>query len=170
MANTFVPIQSITLSGTQASVTFSSIPQTYTDLMIRYTARTARASAADSINLTVNAITSGYSEIDLSAVGTVVASTRYSAQASLLGLECCGDTAAANTFASGEIFFPNYAGSTYKSVMSTSVAEDNLATGYIYTHAGLLSNTVAIASITLTGALASFKAGCAFHLYGIKNS
>ena len=51
MANTFKKIQTVTVgSGGAASIDFTSIPQTYTDLKIVLSARTNRANATDEAN------------------------------------------------------------------------------------------------------------------------
>ena len=83
-----------------------------------------------------------------------------------------GGTATANTFGNMEIYIPNYAGSSNKSVSVNQVGEDNAATAYATLLAGLWSNTAAITSIKLT----PFSGGASFvqystaYLYGVKNA
>ena len=76
-----------------------------------------------------------------------------------------------NSFNSGEIYFPNYAGSTNKVLSSTQVQETNSATNNdIIGLAGLVSTTSAINRIDLTTQTGNFVSGSRFDLYGIKSS
>ncbi|CAB4173630.1 hypothetical protein UFOVP973_1, partial [uncultured Caudovirales phage] len=57
MANTYVLLNSNTVGvGGTASVTFSSIPQTYTDLMVRISARSTLSGAK--VIVQINGVTS----------------------------------------------------------------------------------------------------------------
>jgi hypothetical protein len=47
MANTYTLIASNTLGASAASVTFSAIPSTYTDLVVRYSAASCDAAVTD---------------------------------------------------------------------------------------------------------------------------
>ena len=58
-ANTYTLISSNVLGSSAASVTFSSIPATYTDLVLRVSART---DADDTSLITFNGTTTGYSK------------------------------------------------------------------------------------------------------------
>ncbi len=57
----------------------------------------------------------------------------------------------ASTFASTEVYIPNYAGSTNKSYAVDQVQETNGTTAYMNLLAGLWSNTAAITSIKIEG-------------------
>jgi hypothetical protein len=77
----------------------------------------------------------------------------------------------ANTFGNGEIYIPNYAGSTQKSVSADAVAENNSAT-YIYSalNAGLWTGTAAITSIKLLIPSYNFVQYSTAYLYGVSNA
>jgi hypothetical protein len=166
--STYTLISSQVLGSTTANVTFSSIPQTYTDLVLRISSRETPASATTTYYLKVNSLTSGYSDTRLAGNGSAAQNSRNTGGGSW---EIATDSAAnatANTFGSTEIYFPNYAGSTYKVVSSYSAAETNASAPGSYVNmvdASLLSNTAAITSITVMGA--SFVSGSSFYLYGI---
>ena len=173
MANTYELISSNVLSSSAASVTFSSIPATYTDLVLR-------ASMRDNINndftdnfLTFNGNTSSiYSRTQIRGNGANGASTRSSSAANIeLAFLTPGTQIAANTFNSLEIYIPSYTASQNKCFSAFSAGEANVTTAYIVANAGLFSSTTAISSITLTdGAGGNFVSGSSFYLYGIKNS
>ena len=55
MPATYTLIASNTLSSAAASVTFSAIPATYTDLVLRYSARSDGASVDDYFSLNIEA-------------------------------------------------------------------------------------------------------------------
>lgn len=170
MANpTYQLIASNTVgSGGVASVTFSSIPQTYTDLIIKYTARNTSTSNTFT-QLTFNGNSSSYSYRGLYGNGASVSSFNASTTYIYVGdMDLSSYTA--NTFSNEEIYIPNYAGSNYKSVSIDSVNENNATTAASYLTAGLWSNTAAITSVTLTTGGGNYAQYSTFYLYGIKNS
>lgn len=173
MANTFVAIAKNVLTSSAASVTFSSIPQTYTDLyLLAFPRQTGTGGAyIGTAKVEFNAATTNFSYLEMFSNGTSVGGA-ISASASFV-LRYSGDGATADTFGSGEIYIPNYTRSAYKIMAATSVAENNSATNSqtrIAADAGLWSDTSAITSITLTPSSGSIDTGSSFYLYGIKSS
>lgn len=172
MANTYVLIASNTLSSSAASVTFSSIPATYTDLVLKISAKSDRANNNDDIKLYFNTDTgANYSRTYLLGNGATASSSRNSATGYLAIDSGSNGGSEANTFSSTEIYIPNYRSSTFKPVGSMQVQEANSTTARIFANAGLWSQTGAITSIGIyiwTGP--NFVSGSSFFLYGIKNS
>ena len=169
MANTYTLIASNTVgSGGASSVTFSSIPSTYTDLLIKTSTRESGVNTADSIYMRFNGSSTGYTNVQTRGNGSATAS--YSGTDSLGGLTE-GTTYTANTFASTDIYIPNYASSNYKSYSVDTVTENNGAQSYAEMQAVLWSNTAAITSIVFTnGSSFNWAEYSTFYLYGIKNS
>jgi hypothetical protein len=167
MANTFVKIASVTVgSGGSASISFTGIPATYTDLVVKYSLRSSTTDQSALIRF--NGTSSGYSEKSLYGTGSAAAS--YGQSASSIEVNYATTSSqTASTFANGEMYIPNYAGSTNKSVSIDDVQENNATAAYAILNAGLLSNTAAITSITLTAGT-SFVQYSTATLYGIKNS
>jgi hypothetical protein len=155
-------------AGGAASVTFSSIPQTFTDLKVLISARDTVDNQA---SIRFNSSTTGYSNIRLQGTGSVAQSTTDSSTSKGIIAYGVNQTSSrpANTFGNSEVYIPNYAGSTNKSFSSDGVEENNGATAYSKLFAGLLSNTAAITSITLS-AEGIFEELSEFTLYGISNS
>ena len=175
MANTYTLIASNTLTSSAASVTFSAIPNTYTDLVIRVSARTTEAGANELMIYTLNGNTgTNYSVTTLIGNGSTVVSNRTTSAANIRAGWQVGATATSNTFANTEIYIPSYTASQNKPTSNFSVAENNssnTADTYINTNAGLFRITDAITSIafsTINGN--NFVSGSSFFLYGIKNS
>lgn len=174
MAATFVPIQSVTLASSAASVTFSSIPQTYTDLVLKISCRTTASANGGTLVIQLNSDTaSNYSYTRLYANGASSYSDFGGGQptGARIGFTTAANSTS-NTFASSEIYLPNYASTTARPISGFSVPENN-ATNVYYTsvYASLYRGTSAATSLTiLEDAGQSFVAGTTFHLYGIKNS
>lgn len=171
MPSTYVNIATTTLGASAASVTFSSIPSTYTDLVIRYSARRDLNSAA--ITFTINSDTgTNYSATLLSGDGATATSSRVSNIYTPLiygaGVEQSGYTA--STFNNGEIYIPSYTSSATKPFSFFGVQENNATTSNITAHALLWRGTSAITSIVLSVTGSNFVANSSFYLYGIKNS
>ena len=163
MANTLIPIQTYTLSSSAASVTFSNIPQNYTDLKVVYSSRDTSGSLLVSINGNSASLTGK----GLYGSGSAANSENFSGSLGLIGEP---NSYTANTFASGELYFPNYTSSNNKSFSYEGVSENNATAAYMEMIAGLWSNTSAITSITLTaGSSGSIFQYSTFTLYGISN-
>jgi hypothetical protein len=173
MPSTYTIISSNVLSASAASVTFSAIPSTYTDLVLRASARSDRANPADALRITFNSDTgTNYSTTAITAVGGAASSFTFANTANLQYNTTDGDGATASTFGSFEMYLPNYTSTTSKPISVFTVAEDNsTANGTIRGIANLYRNTTAITSITIvpnTGP--NWLSGSSFYLYGIKNS
>jgi hypothetical protein len=172
MANTYQLISSNTVgSGGASSVTFSSIPATYTDLLIKLSVRDARVTlAVADIYFNFNGTGAGtnISGRYLYGNGSSAISTTVTGNGELAFGN--GNGATASTFGNAEVYIPNYAGSNNKSISSDSVAETNATGGFNLLLAGLWSNSAAITSIAMTPFTSPFAQYSTFYLYGIKNS
>ena len=172
MASTYVNIASQTLSTTAASVAFTSIPNTYTDLAVRCSTRADSTSASLNLYLRFNNSSAAtYSYRLLHSTGT----TAYSEGTSGSGFintrnAAQTDIATANTFSNVEMYIPNYNSSTNKPAWTFGTAENNASLAFISTTAALRSNTEAITQVNILPASGNFLAGSTFFLYGIKNS
>ena len=173
MANTYTLISSNTLSATTATVTFSGIPATYTDLVLQVSARSTTATVSAFVTYYLNSNTGSlHSETYLGGGGSATESGRAS-NANAIGIQgfisISGASATANTFGSVEIYIPSYAASQNKPTSNYGVAESNTALVQMGITAGLWRNTAAVTSITLDPQ-GDFASGSSFYLYGIKNS
>jgi len=171
MANTYTLINSTSLSTTAASVTFSAIPATYNDLVLKISVRTGAASLLANIQSTTNSSTSTNNSYTFvrgdgaSALSSQTSSNSY-IQLGILN----GNSTTANSFGSAEIYIPSYNASQNKPMSIFTAQETNATTAYVYGEAGLISSTSAITSITLTPSSSTISSGSSFWLYGIKNS
>lgn len=175
MANaTFVLLGSQVLSTTASSVTFSSIPQTFTDLKLVMSLRSSFNAGVnfDYCFYTFNGDSSSlYSYTGLTGTGSAASSARMSNSSSLIGQYFSSSYATANTFGPGEMYLPNYTSTSAKQVYIYGAGESNSTSEYMQFTAGLYRGTSAITSITLTlGNGPNFVANSSFYLYGIKNS
>ena len=170
-ANTFVQIGStVTVSTSVSSIEFTSIPATYTDLIIKYSARTDRSSYNSDIYLQFNGITTAtYSFKRIYGDGTSAVSDGLTndAKGGFAG-NATGSTATASTFGNSEIYIPNYAGSNAKSWSVDSVGENNATAALSTLQAGYWSGTAAITSIKIQDYnAANFVQYSTASLYGI---
>lgn len=175
MAITYTALAKNLLASNQTSITFSSIPTNYTDLVLLITARSSNASQLyDSIVIQANAVSSGNSYTELFGYTTGVLSTRDQyGSAKMFGGFYSTSLSTTNTFGSGEIYIPRYSGSTNKifSVISASERDATSAdSSYQTISAGLLSNTAAISSLTINFSGGNILANSRFDLYGISNA
>ena len=174
MASTYTLISSQVLASSASSVTFSSIPATYTDLVVRASTRDSQTSGViyQSIRVEFNADASSiYSVTILSGNGSATASSRLSALSYTIdNAGTNSDSATANTFSNTEMYFPNYLSTTSKPYSEFGVGENNATFAGIATTADLYRNTSAIASLKLSTNGGSFLTNSSFYLYGISNA
>ena len=165
-------------AGGAASIDFTSIPSTYTDLLLKLSLRSSNADGfTGNATMRLNANSgANYSFRTLFAATASPASGNGSAGTSVTIGGTDGASLTANTFNNAEIYLPNYAGSNNKSFSVDTVSENNASTDYTYQlllEAGLWSQTTAINQITIySGTVGStnFLQYSTASLYGIKNS
>jgi len=167
---TFTKIETITVgSGGVASVAFSSIPATYTDLILYASIRCTVGE--DSAYLRFNNDSgSNYSWKRLLANGASTSSLGASSQVQIPNLFMVDNGWTGNTFSSNMVYVPNYTGSTLKSVSLDAVTEANVANPRMNIAAGLWSGTAAITQVNLIPGAGNFAQYSTFTLYGISNA
>jgi hypothetical protein len=166
MPTTYEPIATSTLGSAAASITFSSIPATYTDLRV---VLTATVSAGQVAWMRFNSDSGvSYSETYLEGSGTAASSgTNSPATKIQIGTSTYLSTTIPSLL-TADIF--SYAGSTYKTCLTSQNSDFN-GSGYVNRLVGLWLSTSAITSITLLlGSTANYAAGTTATLYGIKNA
>ena len=170
MATTYTAIASQVLSSTAASITFSSIPGTYTDLVLKVSARTTYASnSIDQLQMKINGTSTGYSMTRIQGSGATATSSAVANDTSYAYPQIDAAQATTSTFSTVEYYVPNYVASTAKQLNIFGVQENNSASAYMTNNAALWNNTAAITSITLYGSYSGglFAIGSRFDLYGI---
>lgn len=166
MTNTYVKIGSTITVGVlgAATIDFTSIPATYTDLVVKLSARaTSLGGVVEEVLVAINTSSANQTTRGLYGTGSAAASQSVTKIMMLAD----GSGATASTFSNAELYIPNYAGSTNKSMSSDSVTENNATAGWQYLNASLWSQTAAINQITfsITGTL--FAQYSTATLYGI---
>lgn len=156
-------------SGGQANIEFSSIPNTFTDLKIVYSLRSATSGGVDNVNLEFNGLSTNFSARVMTADGSAVTSGTLT-QNRFYGL-ANGNTSTSSTFGNGELYIANYASSNNKSFFIDGVQENNTTTAFSRIGAGLWSNSAAITSIKLIADSATnWLQYSTAYLYGISNA
>lgn len=155
-------------SGGTASIDFTSIPSTYTDLVLKLSLRSTSSTVDPKINF--NSVTTGYTRLVLQGTGSGSKSSSTASDSWIGTIDGSDDTA--NVFASTEIYIPNYTGSTNKSFSIDAVTENNSSTTYANLLARLWSNTAAITSISISALAGSltFAQHSTAYLYGISSN
>jgi hypothetical protein len=147
--------------GGAATIDFTSIPGTYTDLVLVLSARATSTTAT--ITVAFNGSSASFTNIDLNGVAGFAPT---SATGTTLVGYASTTSHTASTFGNLSIFIPNYAGSANKNFSVDSVQENNGAAAVNLTlFANRWANTAAITQITLS--LANFAQYSSASLYGI---
>lgn len=158
MAVTYEAIATTTLSSATSTVTFSSIPQTYTDLRVVFT---GTANATSAFGLRYNSDTgANYSYTALYGTGAAVASIRGSSTTDPAN----GNIWTTQSNVTADIM--NYSNSTtYKTAISRADNAANRTAAWV----SLWRSTAAITNLQITTTSANtYSIGSTFTLYGIK--
>jgi len=167
MATTYTLIDKTILTGNQASVTFSSISNTYTDILLSYSIRGTNGDGFRGLRLSVNGSTANLSVLQLQGFGSGTPGS-YTGANDIGAGNTAGSTG--NTFTSGQIYFTNYTSSNNKPFSGETAAETNATFSVLQIYAGLYSSSSAISSLGIAFDADSLVANSTFYLYGIKNS
>ena len=172
MANTFELISAVTVgSGGASSIDFTSIPSTYTDLVLKASVRSTLSGNIGNLIVTVNGGTTNGSKRSVIGTGSAASSVSdtpiYAEVLTQAG-------ATASTFSNVEIYIPNYASSsTHKSLSIDGVSENNATQSYASLSAGLYASNTAITSLGIQpngSPTYLFTQYSTAYLYGVKNA
>ena len=166
MASTYTPIATTTLGSAQSTVTLSSIPSTYTDLIIISQPKSTAAEGIVYIQFNSIGGTS-YSSTYLYGSGSSASSGRRTNS----GLGVIAENAYATSTAGNTTFVTqimNYSNTTtYKTWLSRGNRID--AQG-VEAMVGLCRDTSAISSVSFAIGGTTFAAGSTFTIYGVKSA
>jgi len=175
MPSTYSLIASATPT-TGTSVSFTSIPDTYTDLVLKISARS---------NYTSGYITTLYVGFNNNSSNLFSYLGMYALGGTLGLLSGAGGNGAgdlymptensnitSNLFGSAEIYISNYKASTYKQFSSNYCVENNNTANYyaLGTTSSAFGSTSTVSSIEVYLGDGNFVSGSSLYLYGIKNS
>ena len=163
--STYTPIVTYTVPSLQSSYTFTSIPGTYTDLVIVLNGGNTRSGGSDSLTIRFNSDTgSNYSNTNLFGNGSTATSTRNTSATSMRIADVAATSNGLNSVAIINIM--NYSNTTtYK----TALGRGNVAQDIVSARVGLWSSTAAITSVQLLAqeGVENWAVGTTFTLYGI---
>jgi hypothetical protein len=159
-------------SGGATEMNFTSIPATYTDLLVIMSARSDRAgSVLDVPYVRFNNSSTSYVDRALNGNGSAASSNVDNGDNIAIGPGTVNaSNSTADVFSSLQFYVPNYLSSTYKSTSSEMVYEANTTTAYSSLAAGLWSNTSAITSVKLLLKYGNFVQHSTAYLYGVSNA
>ena len=166
-------------AGGASSISFTSIPSTYTDLLVVHSTRCTTVGLygggyQQGLFVRFNSSTTSYTNRWIQAEGgsSVNSGTDYFGSGTTYGV--LGGTVpsdwTANTFGNGVLYIPNYTGSQNKSFSSDTVGENNGSFGTLAFNAGLWSNSSAITSISISMASGNIAQYSTAYLYGVSNA
>lgn len=169
MANTYIAIATVTIgSGGTTSFSFTSIPQSYTDLVIKLSLRGNDSQIYCNPRITFNSDTANnYLRKGMQANGSSV-SSNSGTEGAIYYIGGNGATSTANTFGNTELYISNYTSSNQKTIFTDGVLENNATTAYMDFVVYTWANTAAITSITVSNGTNSFVQYSTATLYGIK--
>ena len=141
-------VQTVTVgSGGAADITFTSIPQDATDLLVVCSFRDNNTAAGNDFNVVLNGSTTGYSFRNLRGSGSA-ASSGSSTGASAYGVFLSqSNNLTSNTFSNIQVYIPNYTSSVAKSISIDGVTETNATATWMSINANTWTGTAAITSV-----------------------
>lgn len=167
--NSYFSIATTTLGSTTGSITFSSIPSTYTHLQLREISRGGVVESDDTIYATFNGDTAAnYSFHNLLGTGSAAFANAGTSQSNIQISRIAEASLASNIYNATVIDILDYTNTNkYKTTKSLSGWDGN-GSGDIRFISGNWRSTSAITSITLTPGSGSFLQYTQFALYGVK--
>jgi hypothetical protein len=155
-------------TGSSGTITFSSIPSTYTHLQLRIIGRST--STSTTVNVTANSDTgSNYARHYLYGDGSTAGAGANTSQTSMAVVFVAQSIDLANSYGVNVLDILDYSNTNkYKTTRVLTGLDVNGSGGYIQLTSGLWQSTAAISTLTLTLSSANFTTASQFALYGIK--
>lgn len=170
---TYTYINKYTTSTGDTSVTFNSVPQTYSDLLIRMSVRDNANAAVHNIALKFNNNSSSYNGTFFYSEGSTAGAGATGRNDFAQGSYAMANTSRADSFSIIDAYVFDYTNSSrYKCITyDNALANNSLTSGGMNYWHSIWSNNAAITTVTITEIDgAAFIANSTFYLYGISNS
>lgn len=171
-SGSFESIATTTLSTATSTITFSSIPQTYQHLQIRFMTRTSQSTTGlGDLRLTVNGASSSYAWHRLSGDGSAVTASGLTGDNGVYGLGLLprnGNTA--GIFGVGIIDLLDYTSTTKNPTIRFFAGTDLNGSGIVYLGSGIRTTAAATTSFSFDFTGWNYVAGSTFALYGIRGA
>ena len=168
LTNSFESIATTITSTSPSTVTFSSIPQTYQHLQLRYLARRSDAVGTSGISIQINGDGgANYVRNELYQSDTTASTSVATGQTQMAVGYMTGSTANAGSYGVGIIDLLDYANTNKNTVVRAITGANNNGSGSSNLSVGLWLNTAAVTSFSfIIGG--TFVNNSTFTLYGIK--
>lgn len=169
MPVTYTPIATLSSTGSTATFSFTSIPSTYTDLVLSLSLRSSFAISAHDTLIRVNGSTSTlYSRTRLQGDGSSATSSRNTSQTGFYSGQVEGANTGSGIFSTQIVQLMNYSNTT---TFKTFISRNNTPTDFTDAIVGLWRSTSAINQIDILNADGSnWVSGSTATLYGIKSA
>jgi len=169
--NSYQSIATVTVGSPQATVSFTSIPATYTHLQLRLAIQAADSGGAFNLKARFNSDTGNNYALHRLIGDGGSASAAGAATTGYARLGVLNSSDFTNVFSANVIDILDYTNTNkYTTTRSLGGYDKNGATGYVMYHSSLWMNTAAITSIELTTDTGNFSQYSSFALYGIKGA
>ena len=162
-------------AGGAANIELTNIPQTYTDLIVKYSLK--HSNTQSTVRVTINSNTStNYKWRRLLGDGSSVGSDNHSTYGAgyntALFSQTNSSVMTAGAFGNGEIYIPNYTSNDFKFISMDSVSGNNASSAPLAILSGILENTSPVTSIQFApeNAGGTFAQYSAVYLYGVSNT
>ncbi len=171
-AGDYESIATVTVgSGGSSTITFSSIPGTFSHLQIRAISRKSSAGGGDGIFIRLNSDTgSNYAVHELDGNGSSVSANGAASQGQMNPTATATSSQSASVFGAQIWDILDYANTNKYKTLRAMNAFDNNGSGKIRYGSGLWMNTNAITTIDITGNGDNFAQYTHFALYGIRSA
>lgn len=154
--------------GSSGNVAFTSIPSTYKHLQLRIVGRDAGSSGGSStVNLTMNSLTSLYSQHALYATTATPSGGGSSANSAIQLGYVSGGASTANAYGFIVADFLDYANTSKNVVVRSIHGNADGSSGGVGIRSGFYNGLITLSRIDISTAN-GFAAGSRFSLYGIK--
>ena len=163
---TMTKLATATAAGGESLITFSNIPQGYTDLIIKYSAALNQSGNNAAFYFNSEASGTNYAVESVRWYNTTVDTFGTDSGRGNIYTQAVGNTT--SVFGNGEITILNYSGNTSKCCNVFAVSEANSSTTYNNLITAQWSSTAPITSISFYDYGAGWTINSTFTLYGVK--
>jgi hypothetical protein len=159
---TFTLIAAVTASGSSDIISFSTIPATYTDLLLKYSLRSDTGGNTEAV---IKLNSTSPTQRNVQGSGAAASSNTNA----FMIVNASGSTA--STYTNGEIYIPNYLSAVTKSASNDVVEENNATSARAQLQAYLYSSvTSAVTSVSITDLYGNWTNLSTAYLYGVSNA